>query len=592
MINPVDGTASAYLYSPTAESSSKKSSSSLASETGDVVTISSDGMKAQLENMEALRAAQEKEDAENPGSKWRLTSGFKEGTFALDNGNQQKVSIDGDKLEILEFQNGRLVKSVKGTITADGASLDTEYYDKSGDITQAIHTDIVELPGADGWSAASMSRSAKWFEGGKLKGEIQDSMLLSSWNSGVKEKGEDGAGHIMSLLNKGTDKVVTSVEAVTSSITLEKHIASYHADIHEYGENSRVAREVVIDHEGRFKQMSNRSNKEMGNMAERGTRELEHKTDLSISIRDYDEDGNLIRDAMFRDTQKDNADKESDGRLEQSVSVSWYNKGELVKRSYGSLSKAETEGHKLRERPGILDTLGLSVGGYLGSEPQSAVDLLSKQYLQSSSEPEFFMDSINRVAGANAYSTAKDVAANGNPNQPYSIDWTDELYREGEMVMRQRDMERARETTYEQRYRRVHFQTGLRNSQSLTENDVPTVVRETSHEREDYENGRLKSRQSVSARESVDQQANRPDQLVTNAVMTQGLAGKETTTAMKVDGGLTMVDPDPNAAAKGISVQMELTLDDMRKTTTNMNEGEVSKRDALHVRFDYKHFWD
>jgi hypothetical protein len=554
-----------------------------------VVSISPDALKAQLEKAatEAASKADEQAAPDESGSRWSPTAYLEEGTFTLDNGNEQKISIDGDNLEILEFENGKLVKSVKGTINADGASLDTEYYDKDGEIVQSIHTDIRELEGEGGWSVASMTRSAQWFENGKLKGEIQDSMLLNTKNDKLDKEGEDGAEYIKSLLEEGTDKVVPSVEAL-KDVTKEEHITAYHADVREYGLNGLVSREITLDHEARYKQLSNRSDDDIGNLPARSTRELDHNTDFSLTIKDYDENGDLIMDASMRDLHKDDSTKQADGRMSQSINVSWYNKGELVKQSYGSFSRDETVGHKLAHRPGILDVLGLSTEGYLGDEPQSAMELLSKQYLKSSSEPEFFMESINSLAGKGAYNTAKGIADYGNPEQPYAIDWTDELYRDGEMVMRRQDKEEARETSFVQREKALQFRIG----HALTENDAPTVVRETRHEVERFDGGELKDRHYTKARETLNPDLEGGSKLVTNLFVEDGPEGEGTTTSMKIAAELTEVDRDPNAAARGLAGQMEVTLDSMRETTGSMNYDEVMREETMLVRFNYKSMWD
>ncbi len=596
MINPVDGTTAYYPASPQQVSATQGASvqdASAHSGQGDTVTISADAvqkakMNTKLTSFEVLLESSKKADAENPGSKWKLITGLKQGTFTLKNGNEQKISIDGDSLEILEFKNGSLVKSVKGTINENGASLNTEYYDESGKVRQAIHTDILEMEDAKGWTNASMIRSAQWFEDGRLAGEMQDSMLLSTWNSGVDGDGKTDAEHILSLLNKGSEEVVPSVEALTMKITMEKHIAAYHADVREYGLNGKIVRDMTIDNEGRYKQLSNRSDEDVGNMPARSTREMEHETALSVSIRDYDKDGKLLREASFSDSQKDEADKLSDGKTEQTMSVSWYNKGELVKRSYGSMTLHEVASAQLSERPGLLETLGLSTEGYLSGGPQSAMDLVSKQYLQSSADREFFVGGVNRLAGKNAYSTAEGIAEYGNPDQPYSIDWTDELYRDGELVMRQKDTEKAQEKTFYQKERGIMFRKG----HGLTENDRPVVLRETSHEREDFVNGTLDSRQSMKARETLDISMDGPDKLVTSATITQGPEGKEKTTAVKMVGELTQIDSNSNAAAKGLAAEVELMLDELRETTGSMYEDEVSRQAALYVRLDYKSLWD
>ncbi|CCH48542.1 hypothetical protein [Pseudodesulfovibrio piezophilus] len=586
MINPVDG--SIFFTAAIPQQIARKDSSSL-SQQGDTVTLSNDvtvKMRAQLDNAAMIRESNKKADAENSGSKWELSSGLKEGTFILKNGNEQTISIDGDSLEILEYNHGHLVKSITGSIAENGASFDTEYYDASGDLSQVIHTDIQELEGTQGWTQSSMERSVQWYDDGMLKGEMQDSMVLSTWNSSIHSD-DEAMTRIKSLLQKGTDKVVPDVEALSTALTHQKHIASYHAEIREFGSNSQLAREVTLDHEGRYKQLSNRSYNDVGNMEARSTRELEHNTNVSVTVKDYDSDGNLIRDAQFRDKQQDKADDKSDGKQEQAVSVAWYAKGELIKQSYGTMSLSETETAQLGGRPNILDSLGVSTEQYLGKEPQSAVDLMNTNFLRSSSEPELFVEGLNRHIGANDYSVAADISSSGSPNQPYSISWTDEIYRDGEMVMRQKDTQEAHESSFFQRERALYFEKG----HALTENESPGVLRKTSHVREDFKDGNLTGRQSMSMRESIDV-GHGSDTLETHSVMVQGLEGQQVTTSITIDAGILELDTDADAAASGMASETELTLDAFRETTGSMNQEKNTKQAVNRVHFDYRKKWD
>ena len=584
MINAIDAAVSSATQ--TYRTVSSGTAPAPASRQGDTVSISLDArsLRADMANNEEIRRSNEAAEAANPKSTWRMSSGLQEGSFTLENGNKQSVAIDGNKLEILEYDSsGRLVKSVRGALSDDGASLDTEFYDKNGKVVQAIHTDILEMQGKDGWTTAQMNRSVQNYEDGRLTGEMTDSMLLNSWNSQGAE-GENSAEKQFSLLlENGTEQVFQGVEDFTLDVTLEKHIANYYAEVREYGTNNRLSRDMTVEYEGRHKQLSNRSSVDNGGLDARSTEELEHDTGMTMTVRDYDADGELVRDATFNDHQKDKATKETDGRQEQNLSVSWYNQGELVRRSYGSMGLSETESAKLSGRPSILDSLGLDTEQYLGDEPKSAVELLQANVLTSSSEPDYFMDGMMKNAAGGDYSTAKGIARYGSPDRPYNIDWTDELYSDGDLVMRQRDTESARESSFYQRERIIQFG----KTRGLTENEVPVVLRQSSHEREDYENGKLVNRQATKARESIEVSYDAPDRVVTNATLVQGLEGKEKTTAIKVVGGLDMVDPDPNGAARGFSSELKLTLDDFIADVRGMNRDDVTPQEARHVRLHH-----
>ncbi|MEF2230223.1 MAG: hypothetical protein V3571_04780 [Pseudodesulfovibrio sp.] len=587
MINAIDSAVStaAQTYRQTGASGTV---SNAPARTGDTVSISLDArsLRADMANNEEMRRSNEAAEAADPKSSWRMSSGLQEGTFTLDGGNKQTVAIDGNKLEILEYDtNGRLVKSVRGTLSDSGASLDTEFYDKDGKVVQAIHADIMEMKGKDGWTTARMSRSVQNYEDGRLTGEMTDSMLLNSWNS-VGTEGENSAkSQLALLLDNGTEKVFEGVDEFTIDTTLEKHIANYYAEVREYGANNRLSRDMTVEYEARHDQLSNRSHEDNGGLDARSTEELEHDTGMTMTVRDYDAEGELVRDATFSDHQKDKATKAADGRQEQNLSISWYNQGELVRRGYGSMGVSETASAKLSGRPSILDTLGLDTEQYLGDEPQSAVELLEANVLTSSSEPDHFMDGIMKAAAGGDYSTAEGIARYGSSDRPYDIDWTDELYNgDGDLVMRQRDKEAARESSFYQRERIIHFG----KTRGLTENEVPVVLRQSSHEREDYENGKLVNRQATKARESIEVSYDAPDRVVTNASLVQGPEGKETTTAIKIVGGLDKVDPDPNGAARGFSGELKLTLDGFIEDVREMNRDDVTPQEARHVRLHHE----
>lgn len=594
MVNPIDSNTNTFVYATSQKSKSTQSSSATATYTGDVVDISDkamkllegipEGMRADSKNMEMVRASQQREAAESePASAWKLAMGGREGKVTLENGNVQTVSIKDGNLEVMEYRNGKLIKSVTGTLSESGASLDTEFYDASGKITQSIHTDITELQGKDGWTSANMSRSVKWFDGSKLIGEMQDNMLLDSWDSvnggaSVDQK----MAKVESLVEQGSASVSSNVEDLSKILTTEKHLATYYANVKEYGENGKLSRNITLEHEGKYVHASNRDwNRKLAGMDERSTKELAHDTGMIMEVRDYDSNGDLLREARFSDDQQDGTGPKG-GKQEQSMSVSWYSKGELVKRSHGSMTLEETATAGLHNRPGFLETMGLSTEQYLGKDPdnpQSAMDLMTANTVEAASEAEFFTEAIVKHVGANDYSTAEDIASNGSPEQPYSINWTDEIYKDGELVMRQEDREEARKTDFYHKEKELEFHTG----RALTENDAPSVIRKTSHEREVFENGDVTSHQFFEARESVEVRMGAADKLITNSVMVDD----KDTTAIKSDGGLETVDAIPNAAAAGMSNEIELTLDAFYDTFGSMNAEDMSKRAKQQVSLDY-----
>ncbi|QGY38618.1 hypothetical protein GM415_00140 [Pseudodesulfovibrio cashew] len=587
MVQPIDSATLQTASSPAIRAASPSDSSVVDTDT---VTISEEAqqkLRASFANQAMLQAAEDRAgQEEDGGTAWKLSSGMKSGEYTLKNGNTQVVSIEDGKLSIEEFKDGRLVKSVKGSISDSGAVLDTEFYDKSGEVVQSVHTEILELRGRGGWSSASMRRDVQWFKDGRLTGDMRDEMLLDSWNSNGGADNVDREERINALLNRGVKAVSSDVGSLASQVTLEKHIATYHADIREYGDNQKVRRDIVLDHEGRYKQLSNRGQK-VGDMEELTTRELEHDTKLSIEIRDYDEDGELVRSAALGDRQKDKADTSDDGKQDQSVEVSWYNEGELVRRGYGSMTLRETAHSGLASRPGLLETLGLSEAQYVSEEPQPAADLLNANLMESSAEPEFFMAGLRRHISAGDYSDAEGIADNGSPDKPYDISWTDELYSEGDLVMRKKDTQSARKADYLHHERALEFHT----ARGLTENDSPVVLRKTGHEVERYENGRVRSRQSAESRESMKMRLDEPDRLTTHSVFSNEEDGQSSTTVITADGGLAGADVDPDAAARGLANEAELTLHGLFETICEMSGEETPKGTSARIRLDLHKRW-
>jgi predicted NUDIX family NTP pyrophosphohydrolase len=71
---------------------------------------------------------------------------------------------------------------------------------------------------------------------------------------------------------------------------------------------------------------------------------------------------------------------------------------------------------------------------------------------------------------------------------------------------------------------------------------------------------------------------------MTNGVFVHGVESNATTTAARIEGGLMQADTNPNAAAKGMGTEIDLTLDGMRQTFGNMNVEDMSTQSAHRVR--------
>ena len=155
--------------------------------------------KAEIANAAMLNANEQKQAAEQKESPWKLPSGKNHAEHSLKNGHTEVIEIDGNRLEIREYEGDRLVKSVDGTMINGRAIMDTTFYDESGEVCQTIHAELDELTGKNKWTGARMTRSVEWFKDGKSTRTMDDEMFLQTRN-------HDGqsAGLSVSSLNKMT----------------------------------------------------------------------------------------------------------------------------------------------------------------------------------------------------------------------------------------------------------------------------------------------------------------------------------------------------------------------------------------------------
>ncbi len=551
----------------------------------DTVNISDYGktIQAKLNNNEMVQDSW----ADDPGradGEWPLSTGMKEGKTTLENGNTQIVSIDGDNLEIQEFESGRLVKSVKGVVSNNTVALDTEFYDSQGRVSQSIQTVLEQGKGRDSWTYGTMSRSIEWFEDGKLTRKMAEEMQLQSKNLFFGASGIETDDKLGSLIKGATALISPDAQLGPSPASKEHHMAQYFGTIQEFGSNGLLRRDVTMTQDGEYLQKTNRNNVRFEGMEARTTVELSHKTELSVQVRDYDSNGQLIRDAKLDDSQKD-GQGDKDGKQKQVLSVSWFNDGELIKQSRGSFSMAETGSAWMSPRPGILDMLNMKEGEYASAEPKSATELLGTNIIETGSEPDRFVAGLQTKISEGAYNDADAIAKQGAPDRPYEINWTDELYRDGELVLRQKDSEKA--TQYHRSdadSKGISFRTGG----GLTENDNPIVLRETSHEREDFEDGQSSSEYYMKARETIKLQKDRPDQLITDALVAEKSGMEKAAQGYTVDGGLDGVDQRANSAAKGFSTEMGLTMDSLYDLFSSLNgEEKIRTRKGIPVNFTF-----
>lgn len=556
MVDPISNTTMAPTYS-------YKNRGDSAGPTAAPVSV--DKVNISLEGLEAQKfspfSTGEEDAAKARKSPWMLPTMGTHSERTLKNGHTEIMKIEDGKLTVREYDGDRLVKSVDGTIVEGQAVLDTTYYDKSGKATQTIHSELTRLEEKNGWSGASMTRSVTWFEDGRTVRTLSDEMILRTHNEGAE--GMKVGGNEFSRM---TNKIDGDSDKLLQSLTHEDHNLSYHADIQEFYDNKQLSRSVVIDQSGEFKQESNRNEEKVGDMEGMTTRELHHDAELTLVINDYDRDGRLLREATVSDQQEDGVGSE-DGKQYQTADITWYKDGKKVKHGNGSFQLKETATHQLAKRPGVLDLLGLTAEEYLTPEAKDADYLLGTNLAESSAAAEFFLEGTARGAAKGQYGSASHMAEYGKLEQPFDVDWTTELYEEGEMVMRKQDSQHARSSTGLSEDDRLPF----RLAGALSDGDRPAVLKRSEHTTEIFENGKTVAMESQKTREFLQPDDHGPDTLMTLADYdrldeTDGEDGLN----VVYKGDIDAADPDSRAALRAMGTEIDQTMDDFYETYRNV----------------------
>lgn len=518
--------------------------------------------QAQVKYQDYLKAQAEKAQKDTPAPTWKSLFGLQNGSRTLDNGHRQVVTIDGSNLLVQEFDGDKLIMSMEGVISADGVILDTEIYNDRGEVVQTLRTQMDFLENDGEASLAHVSRNVQWFEDGEVTRSMRDSMDLRSTYLG---KG-GGSDTIAANLDGGTLNVdglmeidgvaAADLEELAGQVTVDQHDIKYFLTVQEY-DNGRLVQDMTVSQHGAYKNKTNRSEDRVDGMDPHTTREISHDTALTVDVRSYDANGDLLRSVSFSDSSYDGTG-EKDGVTKQTLDVSWYNRGELVKRSHGSLSMDEAEGVRggVPRRQSLLESLRLTEEDYSTSQAQSAQALLGQNLVDTGSDADHFATPLRRQASRGSYDSAEHIAKYGAGNHPYSISWTNEVYRDGELALRQVDKESARVN---------HQDKGLsfRPAGALTEDDTPATLRSSFHSEESFENGRMTNKAEIRSREFLETDANGPDRIGTFTQASQGTGMDKEDVQRTSMTRLSGLDDQAHAAAEAMATEMDLTMDDV-----------------------------
>ncbi|WP_027182805.1 hypothetical protein [Desulfovibrio inopinatus] len=533
------------------------------------------------------RYLQEQEEQETQSiATWETRFGLTPGEHVLENGTRQVVTMEGRSIEIVEYdKDGGLLRKINGILDNDSAVFDTEVYDVNGDVSQTLHVELTGLSNSSkAHSEARMTRTATWFQHGEMVRQMSDAMDLESTYRGghavidlslekkdVPQESQTKLAieDLFDIENKGIE---FSLEDMAGSITQDKQATNYQLRVQDFVDG-QLRGEMTIDQKSEYENLTNRSTSATILQGPFTTNERKHDISLNVSISNYDAEGNLLRTASFEDNHKDGWGAK-DGRLSQSVSVSWYNKGELIRRSAGSLTMKEVDGKGMPDRATIFQTLGMTEEEYATQQTHSASSLLASVAYKASTEADLFGSELKHDAATTVngdYNTAGAVSKSGSGANPYSISWTDETYVDGELVSRKEHKESATEN-------QIPSKGQFRTGGGLTEDETTSLLHDSSHHIETYEKGQPVLDVTLHGHEYIQRDSHGPDEIRTSFQGGQTGNGQDDQGFQQTEiGMLEETDSAFHDASEGFGTQLQAILSSVvhfvRSPSSALDEG-------------------
>lgn len=524
----------ASLPSPVSHSASRAASSPL----GDAAqALKRDSVKISQRAREAWLAQQSAPQAEEqaPAPTWQSLFGLSDGVKVLKNGHTQVTTIKGSELLVQEFDGDRLVRKETGSISASSVVKDIVHYDASGRVIRTTHSELTGLEEGGLSSRATLTRSAQWFEGGQLVRDYADSMTLSADYRGVPE-----------FEPVGTE--ASELADLAGAMTTDGLATRFNATVSEY-EDGTLRRSATVRQDTSLELATNRGGKARSGLPAHTTRELAdgRQSAFSASVAAYDANGKLLHEASFSEEITPDAVKKQ--RLEAAT----YADGELVQRSSGTYEGRVPSG-KGPNAQLLLDTLGLTQSEYSTTTPKPAAGLLAANFQEASDAPDFHVADAEGTNGQGYFGSARNLQSFQNTASPYSLTWTNEVYREGELAARQTDTEAAEKN---------HAARGLRfgTARGLAEDDSPGLLRSAEHTDESYDaNGKLVRKATLERREEVVPDQRDVLRLRTRSRGSQSGSGEPVALAVVQQAPLSEVDPEARLASERFSAAAGLAL--------------------------------
>ncbi len=526
-------------------------------------------------------AWQRTEAAQKPGLSWEKDMGLQAGASTLDNGNRQVVTIDGGDLSIKEYRGETLVKEVQGAITGSKVRLNTTMYGEDGGVSQRLHTELIAAEGPAGFTAAKMTRGITWYDGAEAVRTMHDKAYLThALQPGHRSEPETGSQMHQALaaaINPVAAPMSDAASATDASardgqapppatgadlaagvrdLSKDLKASHYEAHIKEY-DQGQLRRSV---------QLAQHSDEEAArNLVDGTPMSMPERTvgKLTLHTVDYDEHGDKVREVQFEDMVEE-SNLYSPREHTQHITASWFANGERIKKSHGSMTVEETESALAPDRPNMLAMLQRPESEYGHSAAATATELLAGTLEDSGQDATFFTTPVARSMSKDGYDAAAHIASHGAGDRPYDIQWTNEIYKDGELAARQRDTESAIENP-------ASREMDFRIAGSLTEDARPATLRRSSHVDESYAHGRLQHRGAIEASEFLVEDRHGPDTIQTILHGQETHAGMTKRISQTLEATLPEADREAHKASTAMSAEVGLSIQDMLSMFSRMS---------------------
>lgn len=516
----------------------------------DLLDISREAREAWLASKQTTSEDSVKRQTSNT---WESLFGLTSGTTSLKNGNKQVTTITGSELLIMEYEGDRLVRKETGTLGPNSVIKDIEYYDEAGRLAQSTHSELTSTDENGFESSAVLKRSSMWYSGDALVREYADSMELT-------------AGYNQMPSFELNEEDLQDLSGLAKSITKDDVTTHFTATVKDYVDG-RLAQNATVRQDTAMELRTIRNPKANAGQAAWTTQGLGGESGFSATVTNYDFKGRLLREASF-DEEIDRSGKKS-----QHLSTAWYSNGELVRKQTGTFEGEVQDGLGVNAQL-FLDTLGMTQGQYSSQTPQTAGELLTKNFQKAADAPEFYTQDVDGINGQGVFGSARNLKSFQNVADPYELTWTEETYVDGTLAARSVDTEGAKENPDA---RGVHFAllTGL------TEDRSPRLLRESSHTDESYDkHGDVQASATLKRGEEVTKDDRGVYHLWTRTTGQQEAGGKTQTVTAREEKPLSEADKEAGKASISFDAAAKLTLNDVTAMLANLEQPGEGTQEA------------